>query len=81
MNNDLRNIYFISSDGEPRLLARNVPLEKAVIIMHEFMSYHNFRSYYTRSWDDECGRWFDVGSWTEFFLWGDPKEGECQSKK
>ena len=38
---------------------------------------HLFKSYYTRVWRQEDGRWrIDVGSHTEFFITDVPYEGE-----
>ena len=38
---------------------------------NKFLDDHNYKSYYTRMWNDEHGNtWYDVGSYTEFFVWG-----------
>ena len=79
--NETRDLYFITNREDPRKLACNVPKETALKVIQEFLDYHEYKSYYTRAWDDESGRWFDVGSWTEFFLWGIPKEVECQNEE
>ena len=65
-----RNIYFIRSNGEYRLLRENVTESQARMIRNQFLDEHNFKSYYTRSWDTDEGIMYDVGSHTEFFLWG-----------
>lgn len=70
MDNELRNLYFIQSDGGYRLLQKKVTRVMAVRLIREFLSCHNFKSHYTRIWDIEEGTMFDVGSHTEFFLWG-----------
>ena len=67
---ELRNLYFLAGNGEKRLLAENVSYDEAFIEMDTFMKQHNFKSYYTRIWGDKEGMMFDVGSHTEFFLWG-----------
>ena len=36
-----------------------------------FLDDHNYVSYYTRVWTVDGVTWFDVGSHTEFFTWGD----------
>lgn len=65
-----RNIYFIRSNGEYRLLGENVTCSQASMKINQFLDAHNFKSYYTRSWDTHEGTMYDVGSHTEFFLWG-----------
>ena len=64
-----RNLYFQRSSGEHRLLATNVTEEEAYREMKKFMDEHNFKSYYTRSWEADGVKCYDVGSWTEFFKW------------
>lgn len=66
----IRNLYFIDSRGNYRLLTANVEELEAWLAIQEFLSEHNFKSYYTRSWDTDEGTMYDVGSHTEFFLWG-----------
>ena len=67
---ETRNLYFIDAHGEYRLLYENVAERTARIHIQAFLDEHNFRSYYTRSWDTDEGTMYDVGSHTEFFLWG-----------
>ena len=72
---DLRNLYFINSRGVPRLLGTDVDESKAWDIIYKFLNDHpHFNHYYTRTWESSSngyvGRWFDVGSHTEFFFWG-----------
>lgn len=67
---DKRNIYFIDSYGRYQLLMVDVEEHEAMLAIKAFLESHNFKSYYTRSWDGSEGRWYDVGSHTEFFLWG-----------
>jgi hypothetical protein len=64
-----RNLYFQRSNGEHRLLATNVIESEAHKEMQKFMDDHKFVSYYTRSWEEDGVKWYDVGSWTEFFKW------------
>jgi hypothetical protein len=72
--NDVRNLYFINSQGIPRLLGVNVDRSTSGDIMRKFLEAHNFKCYYNRTWDTDSngrkGTWFDVGSHTEFFFWG-----------
>ena len=81
MNDEKRDFYFLPSDGSPRKLGTGVTLAVAVRIKDEFLKEKKYKSYYTRMWDADEGRYFDVGSWSEFFLWGTPKEGECQKEE
>ena len=67
--NETRNLYFQRSNGEHRLLATDVTEEEAHKEMQKFMDKHNFKSYYTRSWEKDGVKWYDVGSWSEFFKW------------
>lgn len=64
-----RNLYFQRSNGKHRILAIDVTEQEAYEEMQKFMDEHNFRSYYTRSWEEDGVKTYDVGSWTEFFKW------------
>ena len=67
---ETRNLYFIDSRGRYRLLHENVKEKELHILIELFLDEHNFKSYYTRYWDTEEGTMCDVGSHSEFFLWG-----------
>lgn len=67
---ETNNLYFIASNGEYRLLCENVTWDGAYKAILGFLQAHNFKHYYTRTWSNEWGVMFDVGSHTEFFLWG-----------
>ena len=69
MEFELRNLYFQRSNGEFVLLSADVTEDNAVLKMSEFLKEHNFKSYYTRIWEKNGVKWFDVGSHTEFFVW------------
>jgi hypothetical protein len=65
------NLYFIDSRGEYRLLKENVNNSEMVMhLINKFLKEHNYKSYYTRIWQTNEGLMYDVGSHTEFFLWG-----------
>lgn len=64
-----KNLYFQRSNGEMVLLAENMTEKEAMVIMHEFLNKHNYKSYYTRIIEQPNGRMYDVGSWSEFFYW------------
>ena len=66
---EIRNLYFQRSNGEHRLLTTDVTENEAFEEMQKFMDEHNFKSYYTRSWEEDGVKWYDVGSWSEFFKW------------
>lgn len=65
-----RNLYFIDSRGCYRMLFENVTESEIHILIQHFLDEHDFKSYYTRSWNTDEGTMYDVGSHTEFFLWG-----------
>lgn len=68
-NVEKRNLYFQRSNGEYRLLGENVTEDEARVLRKAFLDEHNFKSYYTRVWEKDGIKWYDVGSWSEFFLW------------
>lgn len=65
----LRDVYFQRSNGEFMLLWENCPQEDVWLVIKEFLKKHNYKSYYTRTWENNGIKWYDVGSHTEFFLW------------
>lgn len=69
-----RNLYFIDSLGSYRLLMTDIEEHEARLAIHVFLDKHNFKSYYTRSWETDEGTMYDVGSHTEFFLWGNKND-------
>ena len=72
---ELKNLYFRDRFGNWRLLKENIQVEEVGNIILEFLKKHNFKSYYTRVWkDDFDNEWYDVGSHTEFFIWGFEEE-------
>ena len=66
----IRNLYFIDSRGNYRILMSNIEVHEAWLAIQVFLDKHNFKSYYTRTWETDEGTMYDVGSHTEFFLWG-----------
>lgn len=65
------NLYFINSRDEYRLLKENITWDEVSPRIAEFLKEHNYTSYYTRTWKNTEGVMLDVGSHTEFFLWGE----------
>lgn len=68
MDKRIGDFYFERSNGERVLLAENVDQKAANVVMKQFLDDHNFKSYYTRTWEHENELWMDVGSHTEFFI-------------
>ena len=62
------NFYFERSNGERVLLAENIDKETAFHVTYQFLNEHNYKSYYTRTWEQSNELWMDVGSHTEFFV-------------
>lgn len=67
---EVRNLYFIDSRGKYRLLATEVEEHEVYQIIKKFLDEHKFKCHYIRAWNTVDGRNYDVGSHTEFFLWG-----------
>lgn len=70
----IRNLYFIDSNGNYRLLASDVNEAQAWKVATDFLKDHNFEMYYCRTFMTNEGTIYDVGSHTEFFLWGFEKK-------
>lgn len=65
-----KNLYFVNRFGH-RELGNHLTEQEAARMRNKFLDNHNYKSYYTRMWKDEQGNtWYDVGSHTEFFVWG-----------
>lgn len=65
-----KNLYFVNRFGH-RELGTHLTEQEAAKKRNKFLDDHNYKSYYTRMWKDEQGNtWYDVGSHTEFFVWG-----------
>ena len=69
----MKNLYFLSSYGEKRLVRENIDPETAMGYINEYIATlnPNFKVYYVRTWESEKGTMYDVGSHTEFFLVGE----------
>ena len=61
-------LYFQNSRGVERLIAEPSNREEVVKEINKFLNDHNYKSYYTRVWEDDDRLVFDVGSHTEFFI-------------
>lgn len=69
----MKNLYFLSSYGEKRLVRENIEPETAMGYINEYIATlnSNFKVYYVRTWESEEGTMYDVGSHSEFFLVGE----------
>lgn len=68
-------VKFINNQRQAREIGQAETLDQVHEIIKKFLDDHNYVSYYTRIWTVDGITWFDVGSHTEFFTWGD-KVGE-----
>lgn len=64
-------VRFINSQRQAREIGQAETLDQVHEIIKKFLDDHNYVSYYTRRWTVDGVTWFDVGSHTEFFTWGD----------
>ena len=66
----MSNLYFIRSNGEKRLVRENIDPNKAIGYINEYTHSlnPNYKIYYIRSWGENGGTMYDVGSYTEFFF-------------
>lgn len=58
---------FYKTGGTTREIGRGRNLKKAQRVIYKFLEEKHYKSPYWRSWYDDYGYWFDVGSWFEFF--------------
>lgn len=69
-------LYYGHSFGERQEIADCETMEEVNRVIHGYIKKefpNGFKSYYTRTWQDENGIWtFDVGSWSRFFYWDAP---------
>ena len=61
-------LYFKHSDGTTTLLSEYETFKESFAAINQFLSDHNYRSYYTRVSGSDDEIWIDVGSHTEFFI-------------
>jgi hypothetical protein len=78
-------LYFRDGSGNHRIVTKNLStMDEVMRNIYSYVSKLNpdYKIYYVRQWV-ECGNlWFDVGSYTEFFiLKGDIPEDEQKAKK
>lgn len=61
-------LIFQNSKGKERVIAEPTNKEEVTKEINKFIDNHNFKSYYTRVWEENGRLKFDVGSWSEFFF-------------
>ena len=61
-------LIFKNSRGKERVIAEPTNGDEIFKEINKFLDDHNFKSYYSRSWDNEDGITIDVGSHSEFFV-------------
>lgn len=64
-------LMFQNSQGNRRQIAVCETMKEVMTEIRKFLDAHEYKSYYIRTWIDEDKTWFDVGSWSEFFIWED----------
>lgn len=65
----MRKLYFENQFGERREIGRASTREEVYKIIDAFLKDHNYKSYYVRTWNENDGTHYDVGSHSEFFIW------------
>ncbi len=61
-------LYFKNRKGKERVIAEPANKEEVTKEIKKFIDDHNFKSYYTRVWEENGRLKFDCGSWSEFFF-------------
>lgn len=61
-------LYFKNSQGKERLIAECETARDVNREIHKFLDDHNYKNYYSRSWEVDGRVKIDVGSWSEFFF-------------
>lgn len=62
-------LYFRNGRGNERIIAECSDFDEVAVRINKFCSDRNYKSYYTRSWQEENGDWwYDVDSHSEFFI-------------
>lgn len=64
----MKKIYFEDRYGERRLIGARDTDEGVWQVINNFLAQHRYKVPYVRSWTDDEGTWYDVGSHSEFFL-------------
>ena len=62
-------LYFENGYGFWRPIGECKTEKDVSVTINKFLQAHNYKSYYTRTWDEGGWRHYDVGSWSEAFHW------------
>lgn len=60
-NGERKHIAFV--EGEPKNVRPEI-----IRLINEFCEERNFQIHYIRTWSENGETWYDVGSWSEFFI-------------
>lgn len=60
-------LIFQNRFGEERLIAEPNSIQECYQEINTFLDNHNYKSYYTRMWEENGRIKLDVGSYSEFF--------------
>ena len=75
----MKRLYFKDSNGNTRLLDYTADTEEQVMVgIYDFCKQHKFKPFYVRSWKKNEKWCYDVGSYTEFFVWADESDMEVK---
>lgn len=71
----MKKLYFKDNNGNMRLLDYTADTEQQAIAgIYDFCRQHKFEPFYVRTWKKNEKWWYDVGSYTEFFVWADEND-------
>lgn len=65
----MAKLYFQNSYGDRRVIGNCENSQEVFKQINDFLNAHNYKSHYCRSWVQDDMTWYDVGSWSEFFIW------------
>ena len=75
----MKRLYFKDSNGNTRLLDYTADTEEQVMVgIYDFCKQHKFKPFYVRTWKKNEKWYYDVGSYTEFFVWADESDMEVK---
>ena len=61
-------LIFKNSRGEEKVIAEPKNKKEVLKEINKFLKNHNFKSPYTRIWEEKGRLILDVGSWSEFMI-------------
>lgn len=71
----MKKLYFKDNNGNMRMLDYPADTEQQAIAgIYDFCRQHKFEPFYVRTWKKNEKWWYDVGSYTEFFVWADEND-------